>query len=255
MPERLKRLIFEPPEHMIREWEDVEPPFVYCEEPTLAELEFKGVPTEEWPYYVGYMKRMLELYKQYTGDTLQLEKDSLIAEYVLRGYDKEVLQQVQEVAENCSEEIYLSCPMVLLCIEPEWTTYTALWTVNDWENQNSATLHWVLRYNGNIIIIWDQINDRVLLVNLTTGALIASLAVQNWGNIDYYPYTGSFKRYMAFVDVAAGVRIYKDGVLLQTVCADWAGDSLQVAMSQDGKYLLAYNFNPSPNQWRLFEAS
>ena len=127
MPERLKRLVFEPPEHMLREWEDQEPTYVYCEEPTLAELESKGVPTEEWPYYVGYMKRMLELYTEYTGETLQLEKDSLIAEYVLRGYDKEVLEQVQEVAENCSEEIYLSCPMVLACLEGDYSSFGVQW--------------------------------------------------------------------------------------------------------------------------------
>jgi len=77
-------------------------PHVECEEPTMLELESKGVPQNEWQYYLGFMKRMLDLYRTFIGETLQQEKDSLIAEYVLRGKDKEVLEQVQEVARNCA---------------------------------------------------------------------------------------------------------------------------------------------------------
>ena len=77
------------------------PPSVECEEPTMEELQTKGVPEAEWPYYLGYMKRMLIFYRQYTEGTLQLEKTNLIEEYVLRGYDRDVLEQVQEVAREC----------------------------------------------------------------------------------------------------------------------------------------------------------
>jgi len=91
---------------MIDEWEDEEkgdsPGYVECEEPTMEELETKGVPEEEWPYYLGYMKRMLAFYRQYTGATLQLEKTSLIEEYVLRGKNRDVLEQVQDVTEECA---------------------------------------------------------------------------------------------------------------------------------------------------------
>jgi len=75
---------------------------VECEEPTMELLESLGVPSDEQQYYLGFMKRMIELYRKFTSETLQLEKDSLIAEYVLRGKDKDVLEQVQVVAEGCA---------------------------------------------------------------------------------------------------------------------------------------------------------
>ena len=102
IPERLKRLVYEPPYHMPSEWEGTEPPFVYCEAPTMLVLEALGVPSAEWPYYLGYMKRMLALYKKFTDETLELETTSLIAEYVLRGYSQEVLEGVQVVAAGCA---------------------------------------------------------------------------------------------------------------------------------------------------------
>jgi len=74
---------------------------VECEEPTMELLESLGVPSDEQQYYLGFMKRMVELYLKFTAETLQKEKDSLIAEYVLRGKDESVLSEVQEVAANC----------------------------------------------------------------------------------------------------------------------------------------------------------
>jgi len=75
---------------------------VECEEPTMELLEALGVASDEWQYYLGFMKRMIELYLNFTAETLQKEKDSLIAEYVLRGKDKDVLEEVQEQAAECA---------------------------------------------------------------------------------------------------------------------------------------------------------
>jgi len=83
----------------------LEPPLevhVECEEPTMELLDSLGVPSDEQQYYLGFMKRMIELYLKFTAQTLQLEKDSLIAEYVLRGKDKDVLEAVQEQAAECA---------------------------------------------------------------------------------------------------------------------------------------------------------
>jgi len=102
IPERLKRLLWEPPHVIWDEYADKVPPAVECEEPTMTELQTKGVPESEWPYYLGYMKRMLAFYQQYSGATLTLEKTNLIEEYVLRGKDRDVLEQVQEVAAECA---------------------------------------------------------------------------------------------------------------------------------------------------------
>lgn len=79
---------------------------VGCETPTMELLESLGVPTDEWQYYLGFMKRMIVLYRNFTSETLASEKESLITEYVLRGKDRDVLEAVQEVAALCAEAIF-----------------------------------------------------------------------------------------------------------------------------------------------------
>jgi len=98
IPKRFK--IYLP--HMEPNWEDEAPPFVECETPTMELLVALGVASDEWQYYLGFMKRMMELYLKFTSETLAKEKESLIEEYVLRGKDKGVLEEVQEVAAGCA---------------------------------------------------------------------------------------------------------------------------------------------------------
>jgi hypothetical protein len=76
---------------------------VLCETPTMELLETLGVPLAEYPYYLGFMKRMVVIYQTFTADTLVKERDSLIAEYVLRGKSEDVLEQIEEVAALCAE--------------------------------------------------------------------------------------------------------------------------------------------------------
>jgi len=73
---------------------------VGLEQPTQDELTIKGIPTSQWPYLIGFNKKMLMLYRTFTGNTLQLEKESLINQYVLRGYPQHVLEQLQDVVEQ-----------------------------------------------------------------------------------------------------------------------------------------------------------
>jgi hypothetical protein len=79
---------------------------VGCETPTMELLDTLGVPLAEYPYYLGFMKRMIVLYRNFTSETLASEKESLITEYVLRGKDRDVLEEVQEVAAGCAEAIF-----------------------------------------------------------------------------------------------------------------------------------------------------
>jgi hypothetical protein len=75
---------------------------VECEVPCMELLASLGVPLSEYPYYLGFMKRMIVLYRNFTSETLASEKESLIEEYVLRGKDRDVLEAVQEVAAECA---------------------------------------------------------------------------------------------------------------------------------------------------------
>ena len=79
---------------------------VECEVPCMELLDTLGVPTDEWQYYLGFMKRMIVLYRKFTSETLASEKESLISEYVLRGKDESVLEEVQEVAALCAGGIF-----------------------------------------------------------------------------------------------------------------------------------------------------
>jgi hypothetical protein len=74
--------------------------YVGLETPVQNELTTKGVPTSEWPHYIGFAKRMYLLYYAFSGATLQAEKQSLINEYVLRGLQQHVLEQLQDVVET-----------------------------------------------------------------------------------------------------------------------------------------------------------
>lgn len=79
-----------------------------------AELTKKGVPTSEFPYYYGFGKRMLSLYRHFTSETLKKEKESLIEEYVLRGKSRHVLEQEQGVVEK-----YVHVPPTLTLLHHE----------------------------------------------------------------------------------------------------------------------------------------
>ena len=73
---------------------------VGIEEPTQDELTVKGISTDQWRYLIGFNKKMLMLYRTFTGETLQNEKQSLINQYVLRGYPLHVLEQLQDVVKQ-----------------------------------------------------------------------------------------------------------------------------------------------------------
>jgi len=226
---------------------------VECEVPTMELLQSLGVPTEEWVYYLGFMKRMVKLYRNFTSETLQKEKDSLISEYVLRGKDKDVLEQVQEVAANCARGIFelpLNCDEVKACLEGDYSSWTYQWTL--------VVTNW-LRGWGHILRV-DETNNFIqfiahedyylLKVNLTTGALISETDV-----LQYYSSGVSNRsllgKYVAYVLNDGGVpklKIEKDGALIQTIDLSQApiswsstGTDYHVAVSTDGKYILVYN--------------
>ena len=58
-----------------------------------------NVPSDQWPYYVGFAKRVWERAMKFADATFQLEKQSLLNEYVLRGHVLAVLEAVQIHAE------------------------------------------------------------------------------------------------------------------------------------------------------------
>jgi len=57
------------------------------------------VPSDQWPYYVGFAKRVWERSMKFGDATFQLEKQSLLNEYELRGHVLGVLEAVQVHAE------------------------------------------------------------------------------------------------------------------------------------------------------------
>jgi len=208
------------------------PPCVLCEEPTMALLQLLGVPTEEWQYYLGFMKRMIEFYQSFTSETLQKEKDSLIGEYVLRGKDKDVLEQVQEVAKNCSEGIFelpFTCADVKACLEGDFSSYSvydrfcdADLSGNRFEDSGKATL------DETRIVLLDNINGNlgVLKVyDIATKTLGAALMNQIYlqGAFPMHllnTVRGKYIVLLRWTDVPNGLdelHILKDGVLLQTI--------------------------------------
>ena len=58
-----------------------------------------GVPSDQWPYYVGFAKRIWERALKFQSETFLLEKQSVLNEYVLRGHTLGVLEAIQVHAE------------------------------------------------------------------------------------------------------------------------------------------------------------
>ncbi|MBA7595173.1 hypothetical protein ES703_02132 [subsurface metagenome] len=266
IPERLKRLIVEPPYHMPREWEDQEPPFVYCETPTMLLLEALEVNAILWPYYIGFMKRLLALYKNFTGETLLLEIQSLIAEYVLRGYDEEVLDEVHLVVQDCSEACYLSCEIVKACLEGDyssWAVYDrfadADFTGNNLSdsgisNSDETKLVIINGLDANIGIlktydIATKILGAVLMNQIFTTGAVPINALRS--------VLGKYVVMLKWTDAVNNLdelRIFKDGVLQQTLTDVQLGiqnNTIKtVFISHSGKYIGVGGFLPAPiNAW------
>lgn len=267
IPRRFKVLL----DDMIDEYEEAEPPFVECEEPTMAELTVKGVPEAEWPYYLGYMKRMLALYRTYTGETLQLEKTNLIEEYVLRGKERHVLEQVQEVAAECAGVPPVppfTCEDVLDClegiIEGEYTSYAAQW------KRAHAGLEGIFNYP----VHFDEANNKICLLGnsagtFTTRDLDTGLNPVVIATLDLAPgqavirSKSAHEKYFAYIINIGGkpnIRIYKDGVLLQTIDLSLAPISWVIVwnayivnVSATGKYIVIEN--QGTNEYALIEGS
>jgi len=64
------------------------------EVPTLADLEAKSVASEQIPYYLAFVKRVFSKCLSFSGSTLEDEKASLKQEFILRGLNSEVLDQL-----------------------------------------------------------------------------------------------------------------------------------------------------------------
>lgn len=265
-PLRVKRLL----PHMLDLYEKEEPPFVECEEPTMAELEAKGVPEAEWRYYLGYMKRMLALYRTYTGGTLQLEKTNLIEEYVLREKDRDVLEQVQVVTEICAG-VRLSCEDVYACLEGDFSTWTEIWEYDFPQGLNIAVRLSITLSPDYLYISYQDAsaNTRFVIIKVADASLkfASPVGADYIGNFPYNAY-GSFFLYNTLVYTYQGglnfsmrgkyalicredytkIEVWKDGVKMWTsplasAVVSGATEFMMMALRYDGKYVIALTDN------------
>ena len=97
----------------------------------------------------------------------------------------------------------------------------------------------------------DVVANRVILVgdyefyrlNLINGEIIEHLTLSG-SNATYKYFDASIKgKYVAIIDGATQVRIYKDGVLLQTLTITGANVLAGVGISYDGQYIIIYDNN------------
>jgi len=239
--------------------------YVMCEEPTMVLLKDLGVPTSQWQYYIGFMKRMVELYLNFTEETLAKEKESLITEYVLRGKDKDVLEQVQIVAEGCVG-IVVSCDQVKACLEGNYSSWAFQWKRGYGGDSYPCDTPHIINVNESSDWIW--IYDLGVLhiqqSKISDGTLLSEFEVLDYGyGLEFINYSLLMK-YFAIVIDDGGVpylKIYKNGSLqqsinLQTVCG-WTDVSVYyvVSISTDGKYIWVTNNRGVVMEHALFMGS
>jgi len=243
------------------------PPCVLCEEPTMALLQLLGVPTEEWQYYLGFMKRMIEFYQSFTSETLQKEKDSLIAEYVLRGKDKDVLQQVQIQAEIC---LGVRVPELE---EGNFSSYSIIASFDDADSfAGMRSQDGIFNGNEEKITIIDTENMIVKtydIPSLTLGATLFNDITEfdgDGGNPHYHKKSiyGTYLVLSATDGVSTEIdriRIFKNGAQLQTLTyADLGLDDNSIynmAISPTGKYIIVSGRRTASGNmgWVLLEGS
>jgi len=257
--------------------------YVMCEEPTMVLLKDLGVPTSQWQYYIGFMKRMVELYLNFTEETLAKEKESLITEYVLRGKDITVLEQVQEVAANCAEGIFelpFTCDDVKACLEGNYAAWTFRWN-NSIPNGLGLIAYFGIHFIekvGYFAMSWRdsggdfrfgiyKLSDMSAIFQSGAGSDYTYRPVyqeyHEWfgrGGLVYAAGGGiatSYDRYLALLrDDQFTIEIWKDGVLTQTInIQDYeAGDFVHyIGFSLNGKYLIV--LTEVGNKLLLFEGA
>jgi len=243
------------------------PPCVLCEEPTMALLQSLGVPTDEWQYYLGFMKRMIELYLTFTSETLQKEKDSLIAEYVYRGKDKDVLEQVQIQVEIC---LGVRVPELE---EGNFSSYSIIASFDDADSfAGMRSQDGIFNGNEEKITIIDTENMIVKtydIPSLTLGATLFNDITEfdgDGGNPHYHKKSiyGTYLVLSATDGVSTEIdriRIFKNGAQLQTLTyADLGLDDnsiYNVAISPTGIYIIVSGRRTASGNlgWVLLEGS
>jgi len=233
-------------EEALKEYVELEP---YVEQ----ELIIKGVPTSQWQYLHGFAKRMLALYLNFTGETLQKEKQSLINEYVLRGFSLNVLEQEQDVVEKYVVPP-LNCAEVKACLEGDYTSYAIIASFDDVDSvANYRAQDAVFNADEDKIVILDIENITIKTYDIATATLGAAIAtdMSEWGSGAYdphYPKKSILGTYLVVLGYTVGyqtcdrIRILKDGAQIQTLTDTDLGlqdDSIRnVAMSATGKYII-----------------
>jgi len=243
------------------------PPCVLCEEPTMALLLSLGVPTDEWQYYLGFMKRMIDLYLTFTSETLQMEKDSLIAEYVYRGKDKDVLEQVQIQVEIC---LGVRVPELE---EGNFSSYSIIASFDDADSfAGMRSQDGIFNGNEEKITIIDTENMIVKtydIPSLTLGAALFNDITEfdgDGGNPHYHKKSiyGTYLVLSATDGVSTEIdriRIFKNGAQLQTLTyADLGLDDNSIynmAISPTGKYIIVSGRRTASGNlgWVLLEGS
>jgi len=236
------------------------------------ELTVKGVPQSEWQYYEGFAKRMLSLYRHFTGETLQIEKTNLIEEYVLRGKDRDVLEQEQDVVEKYVVPP-LNCAEVKACLEGDYTSYAIITSFDDVDSVASyRAQNAVFNADEDKIVILDIETLTLKTYNIATNTLGAAIAtdMSEWvsGAWDpHYPKKSILGTYLVVLGYTAGygncdrIRILKDGAQIQTLTDTDLGlqdNSIRnVAMSPTGKYIIVSGTRIASGNmgWVLLEGS
>jgi len=75
------------------------PRYVDLEQPIMDECQSKGVPTDQWQYYIGFGKRAKEICMTFSSETKAEELEILQDEYILRGHDPNVLSQIKGIVD------------------------------------------------------------------------------------------------------------------------------------------------------------
>lgn len=70
----------------------------------FALLAALGIPEDQWPLYMAFAKRLLQIGRHFLGQTYLDEKISLLEEFELRGLDISVLKRVQDICEDIIRE-------------------------------------------------------------------------------------------------------------------------------------------------------
>ena len=125
-------------------------------------------------------------------------------------------------------------PAPKVVLEGDYSTWTLKWNTLVYDITASVN-YAIVNVDGDLVCF---VSYKTSLIKLSTGELLAELSTLSYGDLCEYVGGSILGKYLVVTTAADTIKIYKDGVLKQTI-TPVSGDAIGgVGISSNGKYVV-----------------